>query len=67
MKLYPHWRETLKKAWSIRLAVLATIFVVAQAVLPLYVDVIPRHLFAVLTALSTVGVIIARLVWQEDV
>ena len=67
MKLYANWLEILKKAWSIRFGVLATIFAVMQVVLPIYVDELPKYLFAVLTGLATVGVIVARLVWQEDV
>ena len=32
MKLYSNWREILKKAWSIKFGVLATIFAVMQVV-----------------------------------
>ena len=67
MKLYNNWREILKKAWSIKFAVLATIFTVMQVVVPIYSDVLPKHLFALLTGISAVGVIVARVVWQEDV
>lgn len=67
MKLYPNWREIMRKAWSIRLAMLATAFSLAQVVIPIYADVLPRDTFAILTAVSTVGVIVARLVWQQDV
>ena len=66
MKLYANWKEILRKAWSIRLALLATVFSVTQAVIPIYADVLPRHVFAALTVVATVGVIIARLVFQED-
>ena len=67
MKLYANWLEILKKAWSIRFGVLATIFSVMQIVLPIYTNVLPRDLFAVLTAFAAIGVIFARLVWQKDV
>lgn len=67
MKLYPNWKEILRKAWSIRLAMLATLFSLAQVVIPIYADVLPRDTFAVLTAIATVGVIVARIVWQQDV
>ena len=67
MKLYSNWREILTKAWSIRFGVLATIFAVMQVILPIYVDDLPKHLFAILTGIATVGVIVARLVWQENV
>jgi hypothetical protein len=67
MKLYSNWRDIAKKAWSIKFAVLATLFAVMQVIVPIYSDVLPRHLFAILTGVSTIGVIVARLVWQEDV
>ena len=67
MKLYPNWKEIMRKAWSIRLAMLATAFSLLQVVIPIYADVLPRDTFAILTAVATVGVIVARLVWQQDV
>lgn len=67
MKFYSNWREILLKAWSIKFGVLATIFSVMQVIVPIYVDELPKHLFATLTGVATVGVIVARLVWQEDV
>ena len=67
MKLHQNWREILKKAWSIRFGVLATVFALMQVVLPIYVDDLPKHLFATLTGVATVGVIVSRLVWQKDV
>lgn len=67
MKLHENWREILKKAWSIRFGILATIFALMQVVVPIYVDDLPKHLFAVLTGVATVGVIVSRLVWQQEV
>lgn len=67
MRLYPNWREILRKAWTIKFGVLATVFAVMQVVVPIYADSLPKHLFAILTGISTLGVIVARLVWQEDV
>lgn len=67
MRLYPNWREILRKAWSIRFGVLATIFALMQVVVPIYVDDLPKHLFASLTGVATVGVIVSRLVWQQEI
>lgn len=67
MRLHENWREILKKAWSIRFGILATIFALMQVIVPIYSDTLPRHLFAVLTGVATVGVIVARLVWQQEV
>ena len=43
MTLKPNWREIFKKAWSIRLGVLAGLFSGAEVVLPLFVDSLPRN------------------------
>ena len=67
MKLYSNWKSIVRKAWSIRLAAIATLLSLTQAIAPIYQDVIPRDVFAILTAVSTLGVIIALLVFQEDV
>lgn len=67
MKLYDNWREILRKAWTIKFGVLATMFALMQVIVPIYVDSLPRNLFAILTGVSTLGVIVARLVWQKDV
>lgn len=67
MKLYANWREILRKAWTIKFGVLATVFALMQVIVPIYVDSLPRNLFAILTGVSTLGVIVARLVWQKDV
>ena len=67
MKLYSNWKEILRKAWSIRLAMLATLFSLLQVVIPIYADVLSRDAFAILSAIATIGVIVARLVWQQDV
>jgi hypothetical protein len=67
VKLYDNWREILRKAWTIKFGVLATMFALMQVIVPIYVDSLPRDLFAILTGVSTLGVIVARLVWQKDV
>lgn len=67
MKLYDNWREILNKAWSIRLMILAGMLTACEIVLPLYADAIPRNLFAALSALATMGALVARLVAQRDV
>ena len=46
--LLPDWQRILKQAWSIRLTLLAGLFSAAEVILPLFVDVLPRHLFVVL-------------------
>lgn len=62
--LHPDWKRILKRAWSVRLAVLSGLFSAAEVVLPLFVDAMPRNLFAVLAGLATVGSIVARALAQ---
>lgn len=64
--LLPDWRRILKQAWSIRLTVLAGLFSAAEVILPLFVDVLPRHLFVVLAFVAIVGAAVARLVAQPE-
>ncbi|MDE2440167.1 MAG: hypothetical protein KGP14_04010 [Betaproteobacteria bacterium] len=64
MYLHPEWRRILRKAWSVRLAALAGTFAVVDAVLPLYVDSLPRSTFAVLAGVSAFGSIITRAIAQ---
>jgi hypothetical protein len=67
MKFKSDWKNILFKAWSIRFGVLATIFALMQVLVPIYVDELPKHLFAALTGVATLGVIVSRLVWQQEV
>lgn len=64
--LLPDWQRILKQAWSIRLTVLAGMFSAAEVILPLFVDVLPRHLFVVLAFVAIVGAAVARLVAQPE-
>lgn len=64
MKLYDDWRRILRKAWSVRLGLLAGVFSAAEVILPLFVDSMPRHIFAVLSFISVMCAVVARLVAQ---
>jgi len=67
MKLYDNWKEILRKAWSIRLMILAGILSGCEVILPLFTDFIPRNVFALLTMLAVTGAFCARLVAQRDI
>lgn len=67
MRLLTDWRRILRKAWSIRLMLLAGLLTGCEAILPLYADVLPRGLFALLTMLVIVAAMAARLVAQRDI
>lgn len=66
MQIYDNWRQIVRRAWSIRLMLLAGVLSAAEIVLPLYADTFPRGLFAALSALATAGAFVARLVAQRD-
>lgn len=64
MKLDEDWKHIVKKAWSIRLGVIAAGFSGAEVVVPLFADVLPRGTFAVLSFVAVAGAVIARIVAQ---
>lgn len=64
MSLLPEWRWLLRRAWSIRLVVLAGLLSGCEVVLPLFVDTLPRNLFAVLSMLAAIGAGVARVMAQ---
>lgn len=67
-KLVPDWWRVLRRAWSIRLIVVAGILSGCEVALPIidqFVS-IPRGTFAALTGLVTCGALISRLVAQEN-
>ena len=66
MSLLHDWRRIVRRAWSVRLMVLAFALTAAEVILPLYADDLPRGLFAVMSGLAVAGAFIARLVAQRD-
>lgn len=66
MRLSQDWKKIVRRAWSIRLMILAGLLSGAELILPLFADEIPRGTFAVLTMLAVSGAFIARLVAQRE-
>lgn len=66
MKLDTNWKKILKKAWSIRLLVLAAMLSGIEVALPFFQDQIPRGPFAVASFLAVASAFVARLVAQKD-
>lgn len=64
--LVADWRRVLRRAWSIRLMILAGLLSAAEIILPLFADDIPRGTFAVLTLFAVSGAFITRLVAQRE-
>jgi hypothetical protein len=67
MKLYDNWREILRRAWSIRLMLLAGTLSGIEVALPFFADLFPRGLFALLSSLAVGAAFVARLVAQRGV
>ena len=66
LHLLPDWRHVLRRAWSVRLSIVAAIFTAAEVVVPIFSDVLPRDLFVLLAFSASIGAAIARLVAQPE-
>ena len=66
MKLLDNWKDILRKAWSIRLLVMAAVLSGAEVALPFFSEDIPRGVFAALSSLVVGGAFVARLVAQKE-
>jgi hypothetical protein len=64
MELLPDWKKIARRAWSFRLTIIAALLSGAEVVLPLFIDVLPRNLFASLSFVAVVGAAVARVVSQ---
>jgi hypothetical protein len=67
MKLYDNWKDILRRAWSIRLMLLAGLLSGCEVILPLFIDAMPRNVFAILSMMAVSGAFVARLVAQKGV
>lgn len=65
MHMISDWQAILKKAWSVRLMIIAGLLSGCEIILPLYADSLPRHLFASLSMIVITAALIARLVAQK--
>ena len=64
MKLHDDWRYLLRKSWAVRWAIVAGLLSGAEVILPLFVDAMPRMIFAGLSMFATMGAIWSRLLVQ---
>ena len=68
MRLVENWRLLLRRAWSVRLMLLAGVLSGAEVVLPLVcADALPVGVFAGLSFAMTTGAMVARMVAQNGV
>ena len=66
MNLANNWQQILKKAWSVRLMILAALLSGIEVILPFFSTSIPLGPFAVLSFLAVSFAFVARLVAQKD-
>ncbi len=65
--LLEDWRKIARRAWSIRLSIVAAVFTAAEVVVPLFGDVLPRGAFVLLAFIASIGAAVARRVAQPEV
>ena len=67
MKLAANWREVLRRAWSVRLMLLAALLSGAEVALPFLEGIItiPTGAFAALSGATVAAAFVARLVAQK--
>ncbi len=68
MRLIDEWRVVLRRAWSIRLMLLAGLLSGVEVVLPLLDGVlpIPPGIFAPLSFVAVAAAFVARVIAQKD-
>ena len=66
MRLHSDWKRILKRAASVRLALLAGLLSGLEAVLPLFTDAMPRGVFAGLSVALSMAVLPARIIAQRN-
>ncbi|SMC57030.1 hypothetical protein SAMN06297251_10436 [Fulvimarina manganoxydans] len=68
LALDPNWKSIAKRAWSIRLMLLAGVLSGAEVALPLLDGLLTIHpgLFAAASGLVTAAAFVARLIAQRD-
>lgn len=68
MRLLDDWKDILRRAWSIRLMLLAAVFSGIEIALPLLEGIlpVPRGAFAAMSGLTTAAAFVARLLAQQE-
>ena len=67
MKLLSNWKSILKKAWSIRLLVIAGLLSGLEVILPYFADFMPGGVFSALSLAVISAAFVTRLLAQQGV
>ena len=62
--IIPNWKDVAKKAWSVKLMLVAAVLSGLEAVLPFF-SFLPDWSFATLTFFVVIGAMVARFVAQK--
>lgn len=60
------WKRIAKKAWSVRLMLVAGALSGAEAIIPMFGAYMPRRTFAVVVFAVVMGALVARFVAQRN-
>lgn len=66
VKLLKNYKNVLRKAWSIRLMLIAGVLSSVEFILPYYADSIPRGWFSIISSLVVLSAFVARITAQRD-
>jgi hypothetical protein len=66
MKLLDNWDQILKKAWSVKFNIAATLFGAAEVIVGLIDPAMPRGVFAGIAAAISIGSNVARVLAQKE-
>lgn len=66
MNIYSNWKTISRKAWSFRLTLMAGLLSGCEVALPLFIDSMPRNVFAGLSAVMAMAALFARVIVQKD-
>ncbi|WP_458760561.1 DUF7940 domain-containing protein [Afipia sp. TerB] len=67
LQLLHNWRDVLKRAWSVRLSLLAGAVIGLFSVWPAFQDLLPAWLFGLLAVGMSVAIVIARITKQPGI
>ena len=66
MQVRANWRRFLRKAWSVRLMIVAAVFSGCNAVLPYAGDFMSRGMFAAVSFVIVSGALLSQFIVQKD-
>lgn len=64
--LASNWKTILKEAWSVRFMIVAIFFACCEAILPVFIDKIPKLMFIYLTIVFISLSFVSRFVYQNN-